>query len=260
MASDVRIHFGGVAALSGVTVRVDAGEIAGLIGPNGSGKTTLFNVITGICQPSAGQILIEGIDVTGFPPHLVHAGGISRTFQTLRLFPKMTILENIMVAVESEHKASLWGALFRTRRTKEQSQHAIERANECLAFFGPRLVDWRYELPGALSYANRRRLEIARAMASGPKLLLLDEPSAGMNPQETMELAGQIQQIRDRGITILIIEHDMGLVMELCGRIIVLDHGQVIAEGGPADIQAHPTVLEAYLGATSTSALLERGR
>ena len=253
-AEDIRVDFGGVRAVDGVSMHVNEREVLGLIGPNGSGKTTLFNVITGLCAAQSGRVLFSNSDITGLPAYRIHASGISRTFQTLRLFTNMTVLENVMVALESEHRVTLVEALLHTSGMKAKVEATSRAAYEALAFFGPRLVDWRHEPATSLSYANRRRLEIARAMASRPKLLLLDEPAAGMNPRETAEVVKQIREIRESGITIFVIEHDMSLVMEVCDRIIVLDHGRVISEGPPTQIQADPAVLEAYLGTAPSRA------
>ncbi len=243
-------HFGGLYALNELDLHVDEGEIVSVIGPNGAGKSTVFNVITGLYKPDAGDVRFQGETIIGRLPSQVTKLGIARTFQNVKLFPNMTVLENAMVGQHCRSKAGVFGAVFRTARTKAEEERVRERAREALAFFGTRLSGYRQDQPAnALSYANRRRLEMARAMATEPSLLLLDEPTAGMNPRETLELRDNIKRMRDeRGLTILVIEHDMRVVKGVSDRVVALDYGQRIAEGTYDEVANDEHVIEAYLG------------
>ena len=243
-------HFGGLYALNELDLRVDEGEIVSVIGPNGAGKSTVFNVITGLYTPDAGDVRFRGESIIGRLPSQVTKLGIARTFQNVKLFPNMTVLENAMVGQHCRSKAGVFGAVFRTPKTKAEEERIRERAREALAFFGTRLSGYRQDQPAnVLSYANRRRLEMARAMATEPSLLLLDEPTAGMNPRETLELRDNIKRMRDeRGLTILVIEHDMRVVKGVSDRVVALDYGQRIAEGTYDEVANDEHVIEAYLG------------
>jgi len=248
--------FGGVRAIDGLDLDVDDGEIVSVIGPNGAGKTTLFNLVTGMVPAEQGEILFEGRSVVGLRPSQILELGIARTFQSVRLFPEMSVRENVMVARHCRTRSGMLKAIFRTPSFRREEEETRQRAEQALAFFGSRLVGWRFDTPArSLSYANRRRLELARAMASDPKLLLLDEPTAGMNPRETQELTELIRRLRDEtGVTIVLIEHDMRVVKGVSERVVVLDYGQKIAEGPYADVASNDRVIEAYLGRAATSA------
>ncbi len=243
-------HFGGLYALNELDLHVDEGEIVSVIGPNGAGKSTVFNVITGLYAPDAGDVRLRGESILGRLPSQVTKLGIARTFQNVKLFPNMTVLENAMVGQHCRSRAGVFGAVFRTPKTKAEEERIRERAKEALSFFGTRLSGYREDQPAnALSYANRRRLEMARAMATEPSLLLLDEPTAGMNPRETLELRDNIKRMRDeRGLTILVIEHDMRVVKGVSDRVVALDYGQRIAEGTYDEVANDEHVIEAYLG------------
>jgi branched-chain amino acid transport system ATP-binding protein len=243
-------HFGGLYALNELDLHVDEGEIVSVIGPNGAGKSTVFNVITGLYAPDAGDVRFRGESIVGRLPSQVTKLGIARTFQNVKLFPNMTVLENTMVGQHCRSKAGVFGAVFRTPKTRAEEERIRERAREALAFFGTRLSGYRQDQPAnVLSYANRRRLEMARAMATEPSLLLLDEPTAGMNPRETLELRDNIKRMRDeRGLTILVIEHDMRVVKGVSDRVVALDYGQRIAEGTYDEVANDEHVIEAYLG------------
>jgi branched-chain amino acid transport system ATP-binding protein len=242
--------FGGVQALDGIDLDVNEGEIVSVIGPNGAGKTSFFNVITGYFSPDSGRILFRGLDISDHQPHEITELGIARTFQNVRLFPNMTVLENVMVAQHCRTKSGVITTLLNTPGHRREEREIEENAKEVLAFFGERLKGYRWNQPAyVLSYANRRRLEIARAMATGPELILLDEPTAGMNPKETAELTALIRQLRDElGFTIVVIEHEMRVVRDVSDRVVVLDHGVKIAEGDFATVSSDPDVIEAYLG------------
>ncbi|MBI3961767.1 MAG: ABC transporter ATP-binding protein [Deinococcus sp.] len=242
--------FGGLLAVDHLDLAVSQGEIMSLIGPNGAGKTTVFNLITGLYPPTSGDILFQGSSLLGLSAEEITSRGIARTFQTLRLFNNMTVLENAMVAQHCRSASGVWRALFRTPAFRVEEERIRQRAREKLAFFGSRLQGYRQDqLAYMLSFANRRRLEMARAMATEPKLLLLDEPAAGMNPRETQEITDLIRQLRDRaGYTILVIEHDMKLVAGISDRVIALDYGRKIAEGSYSAVANDPQVIEAYLG------------
>jgi len=247
---DVSKAFCGLQVTDHLTVHVDEGEIVSLIGPNGAGKTTVFNLITGIFHVDSGEIVFEGDKVSGLAPHKITDRGIARTFQTLRLFLNMTVLENVMAAEYGHTKATVIEAMLQLPRSRREEKRIRQLAEEKLAFFGQRLAGYRHDQPAySLSYANRRRLEIARAMATKARLLLLDEPAAGMNPHETHEITELIGKLRDdAGYSILVIEHDMHVVEGISDRVIALDHGIKIAEGSFDEVATHPLVVEAYLG------------
>jgi branched-chain amino acid transport system ATP-binding protein len=246
--------FGGLTVIDDLDLFVKEGEIVSVIGPNGAGKTTLFNLITGLYRPEAGEIFFDGADVVGRAPHRIAQLGIARTFQTLRLFLNMTVQENVMASQYGRTRASVVESILRTPRARREEREIARVAGEKLDFFGQRLAGYRRSQPAfSLSYANRRRLEIARAMATEPKLLLLDEPAAGMNPVETHEITELIGELRDRGgYTILVIEHDMHVVEGISDRVIALDHGVKIAEGSFEECCTSPRVIEAYLGLKAT--------
>lgn len=240
------LKFGGLTALDDVSFHINEGEILGLIGPNGAGKTTCFNAVTGVYRPTSGDILFEGRSIVGMKKHKITQQGIARTFQNIRLFPNMTALENVLVGTDAQHRTGMLSALFRLPRHRQEEQQGHDRAMELLRFMGiHRRAD---ELAANLSYGDQRRLEIARAMATGPKLICLDEPAAGFNPAEKVELMDLIRKVRDQGFTVLLIEHDMRLVMGVTDRIVVLEFGRKIAEGSPAEIRDNPAVIAAYLG------------
>ncbi|MGZ8715680.1 MAG: ABC transporter ATP-binding protein [Gaiellaceae bacterium] len=249
-------RFGGLTVMENLDLRVDEGEIVSVIGPNGAGKTTLFNLVTGIYRPDAGDIRFEGQSLLGLEPHKITARGIARTFQTLRLFLNLTVKENVMAAAYSHTRAGVARSILRTPGMRREEKEIERLAEERLSFFGERLVGYRWNQPAySLSYANRRRLEIARATATKPRLLLLDEPAAGMNPVETHEMSELIARLREEaGYTILVIEHDMHVVEGISDRVVALDHGVKISEGTFEQVATDPRVVEAYLGTKATSA------
>jgi branched-chain amino acid transport system ATP-binding protein len=243
----VRKEFGGLLAVSDLDFAIPQGSIVSLIGPNGAGKTTFFNMLTGVYTPTSGKIVFDGTNVTGKPPHAITKLGIGRTFQNIRLFPQMTALENVLVGMHSRLKGGILGSIFGTPRVRHEERDAHEKGRALLRYAGLGRVD--DELAENLSYGDQRRLELARALATEPKLLLLDEPTAGMNPQETAAFTDFLAKLRtERPITILLIEHDMKVVMGISERVTVLDYGEKIAEGTPGEIQKNERVIEAYLG------------
>jgi len=248
----VSLSFGGLRVVSELDLTVKQGEIVSVIGPNGAGKTTVFNLVTGVYHPDEGEILLDGRNIAGLQPHRISQLGVARTFQTLRLFLNMSVKENVMAAAYGKTKAGPFRSMLRTPGMLREEREINRMAEERLAFFGDRLMGYRWNQPAySLSYANRRRLEIARATATQPRILLLDEPAAGMNPVETHEITELIGQLRkEGGYTILVIEHDMHVVEGISDRVVALDHGEKIAEGTFEQVATNPRVVEAYLGTT----------
>jgi len=248
--SNLTMEFGALRSISELDLTVNKGEIVSVIGPNGAGKTTLFNVITGIYTPTSGSVELDGKSLLGLDPARINHAGVARTFQNVRLFLNMSVIENVMSATYGHTRAGLFSSALALPKSRKEEKLVRAKAEELLSFFGSRLTGYRWDQPAySLSYANRRRLEIARALATEPKLLLLDEPAAGMNPKETQEITQVVERLRvEKGLTILIIEHDMHVVEGVSDRVVALDHGVKIAEGDFDHVATHPDVIEAYLG------------
>jgi branched-chain amino acid transport system ATP-binding protein len=242
----VTMRFGGLIAVNDVTLGIEKGSICGLIGPNGAGKTTLFNILSGVYKPTGGQILFGGEDITGLLPFKVNIKGISRTYQTIHLFNNMTVLENVLIGMHPRMKTGFLQACLRTAKQRDEERESIAKAEELLDFVN--LREKKDQVSSSLSYGEQRLLEIVRAMASSPKMILLDEPAAGMNSREKMDLNATIKKIRERNMTVLLVDHDMGLVMKATDYIFVLSFGKKIAEGSPSEVKNNPDVIAAYLG------------
>lgn len=245
-ANCVTIQFGGLTAVDNVTLEIEKNMIWGLIGPNGAGKTTFFNIVSGVLKPTKGSITFNGKDITGLFPYKINEAGISRTYQTINLFKSMTVADNVLVGMHSRLECGLPRAIFRTRKQKKEEAAAREKAERILEFLG--IANKRDSIAGSLPYGEQRLVEIARALASDPQLLLLDEPAAGMNTREKLDLQEIIKKIREKGITIFLVEHDMRLVMDITDYIYVLNYGKKIAQGDPESIKNNPDVIKAYLG------------